>query len=150
MPVDLTPEEWAVVEALRPVADAIGSRLGDVDPLEKGVAAYGPHVVDFIGHDRPWSNLGQVAIQRFKLDACAVYFIGGEDGPIKIGSSNSPLERIATFQTGSPVILRIHALTHGGVDAEREYHKRFAAHRLHGEWFEPHPDILAEIERLNA
>lgn len=25
-----------------------------------------------------------------------------------------------------------------------------AAHRLHGEWFAPHPDILAEIDRLKS
>lgn len=31
---------------------------------------------------------------------------------------------------------------------ERAYHAMFKAHRLHGEWFEPHPDILAEIARL--
>jgi len=31
---------------------------------------------------------------------------------------------------------------------ERAYHRQFAAHRLHGEWFAPHPDILAEIDRL--
>lgn len=31
------------------------------------------------------------------------------------------------------------------------YHLRFAAHRHgKGEWFSPHPDILAEIERLNG
>lgn len=35
-------------------------------------------------------------------------------------------------------------------DAERDYHARFAAHRLRGEWFAPHPDILAEIEHLNG
>ena len=34
-------------------------------------------------------------------------------------------------------------------DVEKEYHPRFAEHRLHGEWFHPHPDILAEIDRLN-
>lgn len=119
-----------------------------IDRLAKGREAYGQHVVDFIGHDRPWDNLGAVAIQRFKLAECGVYFIGGDAGPIKIGSSNSPLERLATFQTGSPVVLRIHALAWGGLQKEREYHERFAAHRLHGEWFEPHEDILAEIARL--
>lgn len=33
---------------------------------------------------------------------------------------------------------------------ERAYHERFMKHHLRGDWFSPHPDILAEIERLNA
>lgn len=116
--------------------------------ISRGVEAYGEHVVRFIGTEKPWPSLGQKAIQYFRCEECAVYFIGGETGPIKIGSSVSPLERLATFQIGSPVILKIHALAKGGLKAEREYQARFAAHRLHGEWHSPHPDILAEIDRL--
>ena len=132
-----------------PVA-AIGyRRLPEPDfRIDRGVEAYGRHVVDFIGHDLPWGNLGQIAIQYFALPDVCVYFVGGADGPIKIGATKAPLERLATFQIGSPVKLKIHALAHGGYDLEREYHARFAGHRLHGEWFEPHPDILAEIARL--
>nr|WP_144036753.1 GIY-YIG nuclease family protein [Sphingopyxis witflariensis] len=37
----------------------------------------------------------------------------------------------------------------GTLKDERILHDRFAAHRLHGEWFERHPDILAEVERLS-
>jgi hypothetical protein len=54
------------------------------------------------------------------------------------------------MQMGSPVRLSILALTTGARDVERSYHERFAAHRLHGEWFAPHPDILAEIDRLTT
>lgn len=42
------------------------------------------------------------------------------------------------------------AATPGERKQERAYHKHFSEHRLHGEWFEPHPDIMAEIERLNS
>jgi hypothetical protein len=31
---------------------------------------------------------------------------------------------------------------------EVAYHRLFAEHRAFGEWFEPHPDILAEVDRL--
>lgn len=77
-----------------------------------------------------------------------IYFIGGDVGHIKIGVSRSPHSRLAGIQTGSPIPLRILATVTGGFDEERAYHARFAAHRVQGEWFERHPDILAEIERL--
>lgn len=76
-----------------------------------------------------------------------VYFIGGDHGAIKIGRSVNVEVRLRTIQTHSPVPLRILATIEGG-SRERLYHKIFAAHRLHGEWFAPHPDILAEIDRL--
>jgi len=120
------------------------------NPPDRGIEKYGRHVVEFIGTDKPWSLLGTVAIQMFKLDEPCIYFIGPDDGPIKIGLSNAPLERLACFQIGSPVTLKIHALTKGDFAAEQAYHARFAAHRLHGEWFNPHPDILAAIDRLRA
>lgn len=115
---------------------------------QRGDEVYGTHVVDFLGEDLPWSSLGRVAIQCFRSADPCVYFIGGDVGAIKIGVSIAPLERLATMQMGSPVKLRILALVEGGMDAEKEYHRLFANHRSHGEWFERHPDILCEIERL--
>lgn len=80
-----------------------------------------------------------------------VYFIqSGEEGPIKIGIARDPESRLAALQTGHHEELRLLAITHGGADQEGAYHMQFAEHRIRGEWFEPHPDILAEIDRLNA
>lgn len=79
-----------------------------------------------------------------------LYFIGGDEGPIKIGVSNDPQRRLKGLQTGYPYPLQILATIEGGAMLEIEYHERFAEHRLHGEWFAPHPDILAEIERLRT
>ena len=77
-----------------------------------------------------------------------VYFIGGEVGAIKIGYSKAPKERLTTLQIGSPIPLAILASFAGSMADEARLHERYAAHRLHGEWFERHPDILEEIERL--
>lgn len=80
-----------------------------------------------------------------------VYFIGAGDGePVKIGRSNSLERRLSTIQSGNHRKMHVLAAikAEDGRDVERAYHARFAAHRLHGEWFLPHPDILAEIERL--
>ena len=79
-----------------------------------------------------------------------VYFIQTATGQIKIGKACDVKARLKGLQTSHPVRLELLATTEGGKEQERRYHKRFADHRLHGEWFEPHPDILAEIERLNA
>lgn len=82
-------------------------------------------------------------------DACIVYFIAGDSGPVKIGVAADPAVRLKTLQTANPVRLSILATAKGGSQKEAAYHRRFAAHRLHGEWFERVPEILDEIERLN-
>lgn len=79
-----------------------------------------------------------------------LYFIGSAGGPIKIGISVDPAKRVRQLQTGYPYELKVFATVRGGCLLEPEYHARFAAHRLQGEWFNPHPEVLAEIERLNA
>lgn len=74
-----------------------------------------------------------------------VYFIGGESGPVKIGTSQNPRARLRAVQCHHPYPLSILATVPGGVEVERGLHKRFADHRLNGEWFERHIDIIAEI-----
>lgn len=78
-----------------------------------------------------------------------VYFIRAAGGPIKIGKANRPESRLKELQTGHHAKLEIAATCPGGLDVEQAYHKRFAEFREHGEWFSPHPEILAEIERLS-
>lgn len=79
-----------------------------------------------------------------------VYFIQRVDGgPIKIGRTNQhPDRRLTGLQIASPVALRLLALAVGGDVAERNLHARFASHRLRGEWFAPHEDILSYIGKL--
>lgn len=79
-----------------------------------------------------------------------VYFIKSASGGIKIGKANDVPKRLRALQTAHPVRLELLATCSGGRVREQWYHRRFARHRLHGEWFEPHRDILLEIDRLNA
>jgi hypothetical protein len=76
------------------------------------------------------------------------YFIGGDDGPVKIGKADSVEGRIKELQIGSPVRLRILGFRDGGRYREKAYHLQFRKSRLHGEWFERTPALEAEIERL--
>ena len=82
-------------------------------------------------------------------DDGVTYFIGGDVGAIKIGRTINVEVRLKDIQACSPIPVRVLALRPGG-QRERIYHAHFAAHRLHGEWFAPHPDILEEIDRLNS
>ena len=77
-----------------------------------------------------------------------VYFIQSSDGRIKIGVSNHPEKRLASLQTGHAGELRLLATTPGDYRVERDWHARFAIHRLRGEWFYPAADLLEAIAAL--
>lgn len=76
---------------------------------------------------------------------CFVYFIGGDEGPIKIGSTIRPKKRLATIQTGSFRQLRYLAIGEARPSLERDLHKRLAKWRLEGEWFERSPAVMREL-----
>ncbi len=117
--------------------------------LREAEERFSPSAVRLIGIDRDWRSVDRGAF-KFRCDQQITYFIGHVGHGIKIGISNSPIERLSILRTGSPVPLRILACAPGGREQERQYHAIFAAHRLHGEWFSPEPEILAEIDRLNG
>lgn len=94
---------------------------------------------------REWSVKNAAA----KVGDQQVYFIGSASGPIKIGIAVNPRNRLKSLQTGHHERLEILATCDGGAEQESAYHKRFADHRLNGEWFERSPTIEAEIERLS-
>jgi hypothetical protein len=77
-----------------------------------------------------------------------IYFIQADGvGHIKIGFTDGDDAeiRLATLQTGSPVPLRLIGTRPGGLEEEKDFHRRFASARAHGEWFQPVPELLAVI-----
>lgn len=80
----------------------------------------------------------------------SVYFMRpiGLDGPVKIGCSVRPHDRLTTYAAWSPMRLEIAVTTPGYVHLERRFHAAFAAHRSHHEWFNAAPEITATIEAL--
>lgn len=76
-----------------------------------------------------------------------IYFIQAENGHIKIGFTDGEDAnvRLATLQTGSPVLLKLLGTIEGTVEHEKDLHRRFAAHRVHGEWFQAIPELLELI-----
>lgn len=82
----------------------------------------------------------------------AVYFMRRADGvgPVKIGCSQRPAARLAVHQDWSPEPLTLIATAPGGFRDERRLHREFAAERLHAEWFEASPRVLALVARVCA
>jgi hypothetical protein len=93
----------------------------------------------------PW-DLGQP--EPTAQDTRDVYFIQGiEGGPIKIGVARDPRDRLVSIQLMSPVRLQILGVIRGaGQPGEHRLHEQFAEHRLHGEWFQPAPELIHYIQ----
>jgi hypothetical protein len=65
---------------------------------------------------------------------------------IKIGGSRDPSRRLR--ELSREVLHPVHVLATVRGDFEVECHRLFAEYRAFDEWFDPHPDVLAEIQRL--
>lgn len=77
-----------------------------------------------------------------------IYFVQAEcGGPVKIGFTVDVDERVKALQCGSPFPLRVVATRPGTLGTEAELHRRFARHRLHGEWFEASDDIERFLQK---
>lgn len=79
-----------------------------------------------------------------------VYFIRSEHThAIKIGFTAGKVEvRLKALQTAHPYKLEVVGKSRGTMEYEKALHSRFEELRLEGEWFEPHPDLLAFISIL--
>lgn len=81
----------------------------------------------------------------------ACYFWGLVGRRIKIGATVRLSSRLRElrYQNQLPCVPYL-AVTTGGSRQEREYHDRFRAFHINGDWFSPAPEILAEIARLTT
>jgi hypothetical protein len=78
-----------------------------------------------------------------------VYFIRQKpSGPIKIGTTNDPENRLAALQTSTHIPLELLGVVRGGKELESRFHSVFAASRLRGEWFEPSRTLLRFINQF--
>jgi len=78
----------------------------------------------------------------------STYFIQADSGgPVKIGKTGNPEQRLKDMQTGSPVkLMIIHIINE---DVESQMHRRFAKHRIHGEWFKPEGELKKYLGQHN-
>lgn len=76
-----------------------------------------------------------------------VYFIRNGT-TVKIGHSASPRDRMRDMGTSNHATLEMLAILPGGVIRERALHKKFAKHRIKGEWFNLVPQITKYLASL--
>lgn len=76
-----------------------------------------------------------------------IYYIAcTETKRLKIGFTNGPVEkRLRALQTASPAPLTLIAVQAGTCHGERELHAKFAAQRVHGEWFEMSESLFEHV-----
>lgn len=72
-----------------------------------------------------------------------IYFLRAKDsGNIKIGYSTNPEQRKAGLQSAHYEELEFVGLMDGTIDDETVIKRRFAKHKIRGEWYSPHQEIL--------
>ncbi len=76
-----------------------------------------------------------------------IYFIQCQStNNVKIGyTGGDPEKRKAELQTGSAAGLNLLFTMPGEMSDEKKLHERFAASRVHGEWFRPTHEVLAFV-----
>jgi hypothetical protein len=80
-----------------------------------------------------------------------VYFIqAGDTGPVKIGISGNVERRLGELQRMERQPLRVLATFEGNRSDEKSLHEMYAAHRIHGEWFNPAPEIIQNAHNIAA
>lgn len=136
--------------------DVRGDGLARMEIGGRFVGFANPDTMDFIrwpAVERLWTEAELIARAHEAADNARTiakcYFIGGTSGAIKIGFSVDVASRLKAIRSHSPIPVSILAVRDGGEARETAYHRQFAEHRLHGEWFERTPDLEAEIARLN-
>lgn len=76
-----------------------------------------------------------------------IYFLQAKgDGPIKIGfTTDSPANRKRNLQTGCPWPIKLIGAIEGTESQEKQIHFLLSRWNTKGEWFEPHPIVLAAV-----
>lgn len=73
-----------------------------------------------------------------------IYFAQRADGAIKIGTSENVPKRLATLSKEHGPLAFLGEIP-GDRPVELHLHDILAPHRLSGEWFAPHPDVIARV-----
>jgi hypothetical protein len=90
--------------------------------------------------------IGEIPTKRSRS---YVYIIGqAHDGPVKIGVSTKPRNRLHALQASNPAKLRILAKFRGDRDLEAAVHRLLGAYRLQGEWFERSVAVRTFIDNV--
>jgi len=155
-PALLEPAETVVTLRISKLSGRVLGALADLRDLSLDTYL-SQHIDSFAAAEFTASMVVKNAFDNYitgaqpKKQAKRLYFVRrGHDGPIKIGVSHTPSERVKDFRCGNaePLTVLLEVEQAGDI-TERALHKRFAAHRKSGEWFEPCDELMALIARLS-
>lgn len=77
---------------------------------------------------------------------CRIYFIEAVGmGLIKIGYTIDPVKRFCSMLTSSPAPLSLLGSICGGPQREGAIHAQLEPFRMHGEWFQKAPEVMALV-----
>lgn len=80
-----------------------------------------------------------------------IYFLqSGQDGPIKIGFTNSIDNRLSALQVNSPYSIKALGTMEGDEQKEKWLHEQFSDFHFRGEWFWPAKSLLKFIKDNTA
>lgn len=99
-----------------------------------------------------WHEQAAAASELVSSGEKRIYFVRpvGQDGPIKIGCSRWPDNRLLEIAKWSPVPLELIAAAPGDHTLERRLHRKFSKQRSHKEWFLASADLVDGIELVRA
>lgn len=84
---------------------------------------------------------------RLKGSPTTAYFIRSRlTGYIKIGTSVNARARLRGIASSYPDCFELLAV--GGIEVE--LHERLSKHRVHGEWFRPHAEVLKALQKVGG
>jgi hypothetical protein len=120
-------------QRLHPLAENAWAILRHADQIDVDLRAI-DGLVEAARPARPTTS-------EIPVPATGIVYLIGAPGSLKIGFTVNVRSRFDGLRTSSPLDLSVLALLEGSRQLERELHRRFAVHRLRGEWFLDVPEI---------
>lgn len=146
MSLGFTPDHIAEQEALKRIYAASGGNCPGV--CAEGHRIRGRNAVRYGTKDicRKCVESGLITIEsRRPTRQSVVYFVGDDQGYVKIGYAACADGRLRDLQVAHATELKLLLAIPGGPDLERELHRRFGVDRVRGEWFRLSPSIIKYI-----
>ena len=141
VPESIVPDSLFSDEYVKQVA-LKAKREGNKVDLEELQQARPDLSLNGLSVENKKSSSAKTSVRSAEKD---IYFIQGcETERVKIGISNNVDQRLKGIQSSEPLKL-LGIIKDGGKKLETELHERFKSFRVHGEWFDPAPELLSYI-----
>lgn len=132
----------------RKMAEILGTSPGTVCRIEQG---YQVTTLDLARRiEKLSSGAVKAAVLRKRVHQARVYFVQCvPNGPIKVGIVFSNMrQRMNQIQLNCPHIIKTLGTVAGTYELETQIKHDLAEWSIHGEWFEPVPEVKAYIRKV--